>query len=78
MDPNLVLRKAREALARGENDEYRDSYLDEVAEAFAALDGWLSNGGGLCRKTGQRVGMIIIKGMRLSEKFYLTTNRCWL
>lgn len=50
MDPNAALAKAREALVRFE-EAYREQTTEEIiaaedlADAFEALDGWLSRGG---------------------------------
>lgn len=49
MDPNTALANARTAarliLADADADASHSALADELAEAFEALDGWLSRGG---------------------------------
>ena len=51
MDPDAALTNAREALARlrGAQDadlaDETSEHAEELADAFEALDGWLSKGG---------------------------------
>jgi hypothetical protein len=46
MDPDEALKKAREALKRMGDEAYdAGDMAQELAEAFEALDGWLSKGG---------------------------------
>lgn len=44
MDPNEALKQAREAVARLKRGNEIDDAID-LAEAFEALDMWLTNGG---------------------------------
>jgi hypothetical protein len=48
MDPNEALKNARIALERVRSSPFNVidvSIADELADAFEALDGWLTNGG---------------------------------
>jgi hypothetical protein len=46
MDPDQALKNARAALASVRNDEDDQSdFAMDLADAFDALDGWLSKGG---------------------------------
>lgn len=48
MDPNAALEQLREAIADAANpDQYtdREVAIEQVAEYFEALDGWLTQGG---------------------------------
>jgi len=45
MDPNVALANLREALNPDPDRVGIEDALDNAIEAFAALDGWLSNGG---------------------------------
>lgn len=45
MDPNEVLKWARESVKKILEDEYQDEIANELAEQFRSLDEWLSKGG---------------------------------
>jgi len=46
MDPDAVLAKAREALSTlRTRDDIDSAALDDLLDAFEALDAWLSRGG---------------------------------
>lgn len=45
MDPNETLSQLREAIREYESGHYPELNAEKAADAFIALDAWLSNGG---------------------------------